>query len=87
MPASFPASMLNQNRSDLGIPNRFIPNPSRSRTPNAISAVLTAVSTGDLTPAEASDVTRLLDAYVRRLNAELDQRVERLEKAVTGGHR
>lgn|SRR6516162_369836 len=29
---------------------------------NAISAVLTAVSTGDLTPAEASDVTRLLDA-------------------------
>jgi len=29
---------------------------------NAISAVLTAVSTGDLTPAEASGVTRLLDA-------------------------
>src|SRR5262252_6687245 len=30
MLASFPASMLNQNRSDLGTPNRFIPNPSRS---------------------------------------------------------
>jgi hypothetical protein len=30
MPASFPASMLNQNPSDLGILNRFSLDPSRS---------------------------------------------------------
>jgi hypothetical protein len=48
--------------------------------------VLTAVSTGDLTPAQASDVTRLLDAYVKAFEAaELDERVKRLETASTGG--
>ena len=31
MLASFPASMLNQKPSDLGIPNRFKLDPSRSR--------------------------------------------------------
>ena len=31
MLASFPASMLNQNSPDLGIPNRFRLDPSRSR--------------------------------------------------------
>ena len=31
MLASFPASMLNQNSSDLGILNRFKLDPSRSR--------------------------------------------------------
>jgi hypothetical protein len=31
MLASFPASMVNQNRSDLGILNRFNITPSRSR--------------------------------------------------------
>jgi hypothetical protein len=31
MLASFPASMLNQNRPDLGILNRFNLDPSRSR--------------------------------------------------------
>jgi hypothetical protein len=31
MLASFPASMLNQNRADSGIPNRFCPKSSRSR--------------------------------------------------------
>ena len=30
MLASFPASMLNQNTPDLGIPNRFSLDPSRS---------------------------------------------------------
>ena len=45
-----------------------------------------AMSTGgDLTPVEASDVTRLLDAYVKAFEAaELDERVKRLERA-TGG--
>jgi hypothetical protein len=30
MPASDPASILNQNRTDLGIPNRFNPKESDS---------------------------------------------------------
>jgi len=50
---------------------------------SAISAMLQAVSVGDLTPAEASDVTRLLDAYVKAFEAvELAERVERLEGMV-----
>jgi len=53
---------------------------------NAMSALLGAVSVGDLTPAEASDVTRLLDAFVKAFEAaELHERVERLERAA-GGH-
>ena len=45
--------------------------------------MLQAVSVGDLTPAEASDVTRLLDAYVKAFEAvELAERVERLEGMV-----
>src|ERR1700757_3579123 len=38
MLASFPASMLNQNRPDLGIPNRFKLDPSRSSGPKWGSA-------------------------------------------------
>jgi hypothetical protein len=52
---------------------------------NAISATIHAVSVGDLTPAEGSDMTRLLDAYVKAFEAvELAERVERLEKATVG---
>jgi hypothetical protein len=36
MLASFPASMLNQKPSDLGIPNRFKLDPSRSREMNTL---------------------------------------------------
>jgi hypothetical protein len=49
----------------------------------AISALLVAVSAGELTPAEASELTKLMDAYVKAFEvAELAERVERLEKMV-----
>jgi hypothetical protein len=45
--------------------------------------MIRAVSVGDLTPVEASDVARLLDTYVKAFEAaELAERVERLEKMV-----
>ena len=48
----------------------------------AISYVLAAVSTGEITPSDAGEITKLLDAYVRAFEtAELADRVERLEKA------
>jgi hypothetical protein len=48
----------------------------------AISAVLGAVSAGEITPSDAGEITKLLDAYVRAFEtAELAERVERLEKA------
>ena len=49
-------------RKDRPVPFDLPKIESARDAANAISAVLTAVSTGDLTPAEASDVTRLLDA-------------------------
>jgi hypothetical protein len=45
MPASFPASMVNQKPPDLGIPNRFSLNSSRfSRLNSAISSSLESPS-------------------------------------------
>ena len=49
-------------RKDRPVPFDLPKIESARDAANAISAVLTAVSTGDLTPAEASGVTRLLDA-------------------------
>jgi len=45
------------------------------------SAVLTAVATGELTPAEASEICKLIDTWVRAFEtAELAERLERLER-------
>ena len=49
----------------------------------AITAMLEAVAAGDLTPSEASEVTKLLDTYVKVFEAvELAERVKRLERMV-----
>jgi hypothetical protein len=46
-----------------------------------ISAVLAAVAAGELTPAEASEVGKLIDVYVKAVEAtELVERLERLER-------
>jgi hypothetical protein len=52
MLASFPASMVNQNRSDLGILNRFNLTPSRSSAGFPLSC-------GDLSRARLSALCRL----------------------------
>jgi hypothetical protein len=46
-----------------------------------MSAVLTAVAAGDLTPTEASEVGKLVDIFVKAVEAsDLTERLERLEK-------
>jgi Family of unknown function (DUF5681) len=48
---------------------------------SALSALLTAVSTGELTPSEAAEVGKLVDGYVKATEInELAERLERLEK-------
>jgi hypothetical protein len=47
-----------------------------------MTAVLTAVSTGEITPSEAGDIAKLVDSFVRAAEAaDLAARIERLEKA------
>jgi hypothetical protein len=49
--------------------------------PNAISALLAAVAAGELAPSDASEVTKLIDAYARAVEInELAERVDNLEK-------
>ncbi|AWN39958.1 DUF5681 domain-containing protein [Methylobacterium durans] len=48
--------------------------------PRATSALLQAVAAGDLTPAEASDIGKAVDAHVRAIEAaDLHQRLLRIE--------
>jgi hypothetical protein len=48
---------------------------------SALSALLTAVSTGELTPSEAAEVGKLVHGYVKATEInELPERLERLEK-------
>ena len=48
----------------------------------AAGAVVEAVATGELTPSEASEVSKVLGAYVATLEAsELEQRITKLEVA------
>jgi len=45
------------------------------------SAILAAVSSGELTPAEAGEVSRLLETFVKAFEmAELAERIDRLER-------
>jgi tetratricopeptide (TPR) repeat protein len=46
-----------------------------------LSAVVTAVAAGELTPADAGEISRLIEAYVKAFEtAELAERLERLER-------
>jgi hypothetical protein len=46
-----------------------------------VSAVLAAVASGELTPADAGEISKLIEAYVRAFEtAELAERLERLER-------
>ncbi len=52
----------------------------------AMAAIADAVAVGDLTPAEAGELTKLVDTYVRAIEAtDLEVRVRALEEA-RGGH-
>ncbi len=46
-----------------------------------VSAVLAAVASGELTPADAGEISKLIEAYVKAFEtAELAERLERLER-------
>jgi hypothetical protein len=46
-----------------------------------VSAILAAVATGEITPADAAEIGKLIDSYVKAYEtAELAERLERLER-------
>ena len=46
-----------------------------------MSSVLTAVAAGEITPAEAAEISKLVDSYVKATEAtELAERISRLER-------
>jgi hypothetical protein len=49
----------------------------------ASAAIVEAVASGDLTPSEASELSKVVDGYARSLQAaEFEERISKLEKAV-----
>jgi hypothetical protein len=51
--------------------------------PKAIGAITAAVASGEITVSDAADVSRLVEAYVRAIEAsDLDKRLRALEEAV-----
>jgi hypothetical protein len=51
---------------------------------NASAAIVAAVAAGDLTPSEASELSKVVDSYARTLQAvEFEERLLKLEKAIT----
>jgi hypothetical protein len=61
---------------------RTIESPEQAA--GAMADVLAAVASGELTPMEAAEISKLVDVYVRSVETnELSKRLERLEKAST----
>jgi hypothetical protein len=61
-----------------------LPNLKESKDAvKASAAIVAAVASGDLTPSEASELSKVVDGYARTLQAaEFEQRIAKLEKAV-----
>jgi Family of unknown function (DUF5681) len=50
---------------------------------NASAAIAEAVASGDLTPSEASELSKVVEGYARSLQTvEFEQRLSKLEKAI-----
>ena len=62
-----------------------MPNLSNvAEAPRALAAITEAASNGELTISEAGELARLVDSYVRAIEAtELDSRLRALEQSVT----
>jgi hypothetical protein len=66
------------------VPFELPPLHSAQSVLSALADIAAAVSRGDLTPAEADSVSKLLDRYVRTLEAtEFEQRVAKLEREIS----
>ena len=60
---------------------RLPPISSAAGAANAAAALLEAVAIGDLTPAEASELGKLIEAYIKALEAaDFAERLDKLER-------
>jgi hypothetical protein len=67
-------------RKDRPVTFSFPPLASAADAAKASTALLAAVSAGEITPSEAAEIGRLLETYVRTLEiTELEQRLHKLE--------
>jgi hypothetical protein len=68
-------------RKDRPVSFTLPPIKSAQDAAAVVSAVLTAVATGEITPTDAAEVGKLIDSYVKAYEtAELAERLERLER-------
>jgi hypothetical protein len=68
-------------RKDRPVTFTLPPIDSAQDAAATVSAVLAAVAAGDLTPTDAGEISKLIEAYVKALEtAELAERLERLER-------
>ena len=69
-------------RKDRHVTFALPPIDTTADLPKATHALLQAVAAGDLTPSEAADIGKAVDAHVRAIEAtDLHIRIERLEAA------
>jgi hypothetical protein len=68
-------------RKDRPVAFNLPPVNSAQDAAATVSAVLAAVAIGEITPADAGEISKLIEAYVRAFEtAELADRLERLER-------
>jgi hypothetical protein len=68
-------------RKDRPVTFELPPIKSAPDAAATVSAVLAAVATGEITPADAAEIGKLIDNYVKAYEtAELAERLERLER-------
>jgi hypothetical protein len=71
-------------RKDRPVTFTLPPIESTQDAATTVSAVLTAVAAGDVTPADAGEISKLIETYVRAFEtAELVERLERLERTTS----
>ena len=72
-------------RKDRPVRFALPPIETMADLPKATNALLQAVAAGDLTPSEASDISRSVDAHIRAIEvSDLNVRLLRLEEARGG---
>jgi hypothetical protein len=68
-------------RKDRPLTFEFPAITNAAEAATTMSAILAAVASGEITPTEASEIGKLVDSYVRAVEAtELAARIERLER-------
>ncbi len=70
---------------DRPVPFNLPPLEKAADAAKAASAIVGVVAAGELTPSEAGEVIKIIDAYARTLQAaDIEECVERLERATRG---